>query len=127
VIDDVSLSSILILECYSNYENLFESQKRLYDVKKRAYRHIQNEVDLIMINIEKIHTIILKFAKDYVVMNMRVCLVKKILQFLTRKFKKISKNIQRQIDKRYDDFRDSHLVKKKSSSEFKNERRLERR
>jgi hypothetical protein len=44
---------------------------------------------------------------------MRVCLVKKILQFLTRKFKKISENIQRQIDKRYDDLRDSHLVKEK--------------
>jgi hypothetical protein len=66
-----------------------------------------------MIDIEKIHMIILKFVKDYVAMNMRVCLVKKILQFLTQKFKKISKNIQRQIDKSYDDFKDSHLVKKK--------------
>jgi hypothetical protein len=111
VIDDVSL--ILILEFCSNYENLFESQKRSYDVKKRAYRHIQNEVDRVIIDIEKVHMIILKFAKDYVAMNMRVCLVKKILQFLTRKFKKISENIQREIDRRYDDFRDSHLVKEK--------------
>jgi hypothetical protein len=93
VIDDVSLSLILIFQFCSNYENLFEFQKKSYDVKKRAYRHIQNEVDRVMINIEKIHTIILKFAKDYVAMNMRVCLVKKILQFLTRKFKKISENI----------------------------------
>jgi hypothetical protein len=93
VIDDVSFSLILILEFCSNYENLFESQKRSYDVKKRAYRHIQNEVDRVMIDIKKIHTIILKFVKDYVAMNMRVCLVKKILQFLTRKFKKISENI----------------------------------
>jgi hypothetical protein len=46
-----------------------------------------------MIDIEKVHTIILKFAKDYVAMNMRVCLVKKILQFLTQKFKKTSDNI----------------------------------
>jgi hypothetical protein len=66
-----------------------------------------------MIDIEKIHTIILKFVKYYVAMNMRICLVKKILQFLTRKFKKISENIQKQIDKRYDDLRDSHLVKEK--------------
>jgi hypothetical protein len=79
-----------------------------------------------MIDIEKVHTIILKFAKDYVAMNMRVCFVKKILQFLTRKFKKISENIQRQIDRRYDDLKDSHLVKKKSSSEYRNERRLKK-
>jgi hypothetical protein len=111
VIDDVSL--ILILEPCSNYENLFESQKRSYDVKKRTYRHIQNEVGRVMIGIEKVHTIILKFVKDYVAMNMRACLVKKILQFLTRKFKKISENIQRQIDRRYDDLRGSHLVKEK--------------
>jgi hypothetical protein len=92
---DVSFSLILILESCSNYKNFFESQKRSYDVKKRAYRHIQNEVDRVMIDIEKIHTIILKFAKDYVVMNMRIYLVKKILQFLTWKFKKILENIQR--------------------------------
>jgi hypothetical protein len=66
-----------------------------------------------MIEIEKIHAIILKFAKDYVAMNMRVCLVKKILQFLTRKFKKTLENIQKQIDKRYDDLRNSLLVKEK--------------
>jgi hypothetical protein len=95
VINDVSFSLILILEFCSDYENLFESQKKSYDVKKRAYRYIQNEVDRVMINIEKIHTIILKFAKNYVAMNMRVCLIKKILQFLTRKFKKISENIQK--------------------------------
>jgi hypothetical protein len=93
VIDDVSSSLILILEFCSNYENLFESQKRSYDVKKRAYRQIQNEVDRVMFDIEKVHTIILKFAKDYVAMNMRVCFVKKILQFLTWKFKKTSENI----------------------------------
>jgi hypothetical protein len=40
VIDNVSLSLILILEFCSNYENFFESQKRSYDVKKRAYRYI---------------------------------------------------------------------------------------
>jgi hypothetical protein len=79
IVVDVSSSLILILESCSNYENLFESQKKSYDVKKRAYRYIQNEVDRIMINIEKIHTIILKFAKNYVALNMRVCLVKKIL------------------------------------------------
>jgi hypothetical protein len=93
VIDDVSLSLILILEFCSNYENLFESQKKSYDVKKWAYRYIQNEIDRVMIDIEKIHMIILKFTKNYVAMNMRVYLVKKILQFLTRKFKKISENI----------------------------------
>jgi hypothetical protein len=113
MIDDVSLSFILIFESRSNYENLFESQKRSYDVKKWAYRHIQNEINRVMIDIEKIHTIILKFAKDYVAMNMLICLVKKILQFLTQKFKKISENIQRQIDRRYNDLRDSHLVKEK--------------
>jgi hypothetical protein len=113
VIYEVLLSLILIFKSCSNYENLFESQKKSYDVKKRAYHYIQNEVDQVMINIEKIHTIILKFAKDYVAMNMRICLVKKILQFLTRKFKKTSENIQRQIDKRYDDLKDSHLVNEK--------------
>jgi hypothetical protein len=79
VINNISLSLILIFEFCSNYENFFESQKRSYDIKKRVYRHIQNEIDRVMIDIEKIHTIILKFAKDYVTMNMRVCFIKKIL------------------------------------------------
>jgi hypothetical protein len=127
VINNISFLLILILESCSDYENLFEFQKKLYNVKKRAYRHIQNEIDRVMINIEKVHTIILKFTKSYVAINMRVCLVKKILQFLTRKFKKISENIQRQIDRRYDDFKDSYFVKKKWSSECKNERRLKKR
>jgi hypothetical protein len=113
VVDDVSPPPILVLEPCSDYEDLFESQKRSYDAKERAYRHIQNEVGRAMIGIEKVHTIILKFVKDYVAMNMRVCLVKKILQFLARKFKKISEDIQRQIDRRYDDLRGSHLVKGK--------------
>jgi hypothetical protein len=68
-----------------------------------------------MIDIEKIHTIILKFAKDYVAMNMRVCLVKKILQFKDKSSNDttISKTLI--------------SLKKRSSNECKNERRLEKR
>jgi hypothetical protein len=115
VVGDVSVSPspILVLESCSNYDDLSKSQNKSYDVKKQSYRHIQNEVSRAMIGIEKVHTVILELVKDYVTMNIRSCLVKDILQSLTRRFKKTSEDIQRQTNRRYDDLRNSHPVKGK--------------
>lgn len=107
---------IFLPEPCSDYEDLSESQKRAYDSKERAYRHIQSEVRRAMIEIEKVHIVILESAKDYVAMNLRSRSVREILQSLARKFKKIPEDNQRQIDRRYDKLRNSYLVKREIES-----------
>ena len=100
ILDD-SISLVLFLESCSKWNDLFESQQKSYDIKKRKYRNVQLEVVRIIIVIEKIHTIILKSANIYIVMNMRSASVREIFQFLTHKFKMKSKNVRRQIHRRY--------------------------
>ena len=94
ILDD-SISLVLLLESCSKWDDLFESQQKSYNIKKKEYRNVQLEIVRIIIEIEKIHTVILKSANIYIVMNMRFASVWEILQFLIHKFKKKSKNVRR--------------------------------
>ena len=66
-----------------------------------------------MIEIEKIHTMILESIKNYVTRNVRFLSIREILQSLTSKFKKSSKEIQRQINRRYEKLRNFYSMKNK--------------
>jgi hypothetical protein len=104
---------LVVPEQCSRYSDLSESQKEAYNADERAHRGLQAEARAISLGMEKVHSVILESAKDYVARNVRASSVREILLSLSHKFKKSPDEIQRQIDRRYDELRHSSPTKGK--------------
>ena len=116
VLGDLNGPPVLIPEPCSRYADLSESQKESYNADERSHRGLQADARAAAMGIEKVHTVILESAKDYVARNVRSSSVREILQPLAHKFKKSPDEVQRQIDRQYDELRNSHPVKGKIES-----------
>ena len=71
VLGDSNGPPVLIPEPCSRYADLSESQKESYNADERSHRGLQADARAAAMGIEKVHTIILESAKDYVARNVR--------------------------------------------------------
>ena len=110
IADDLNPPDLVSVAC-EDYEDLSETQRKSYDAKKRSYRALQQEVKMANMSIQKIHTTVLKSARDYIAVNRKTSFVRDILISLVSKFKRLDENLQLQIDERYEKLKASHSIK----------------